>query len=410
MVFRFKNLGRWLRKSRIKEELGHWLRKSKNQENQESKEEKMKKLIAVTAILSVMFLGAGTSQALMGTPDAVPGKNILIPFFLVSMTGSGSDNTLITITDVTGAGLGTEVGDSQSLHLNLIDIDSNVRLNKAIKITKKDVYVTDALTLINEMSTLNKAALAIDLDGNGTNDHYAGYIFFENMITTSGIRNDFMAHVYQVSTSDGMVAGYMGVSLEDSAGGGTNSELIGAYTDTTLKLETVEALSANGLYAAKQILAGSSSVDNAAWLRLMPRYYLHDEDSTNLLIVWSDVYDHNGNGKFTESEDIALPGDLHVNFYDEAEHVYSSTITIDHELTFINVVDVLPAGLVGTDPYGAGWINITTPDLQSDGYDNNAPNRYMLGYSLQRAMMADGTTLDVIFEAHRDAGTGTVPE
>jgi hypothetical protein len=75
LVFRFKNLGHWLRKSGIKKELGHWLRKSRIK-NQGGKE--MKKFIAVAAILSVMFLGTGTSQALMGVPDAVPGPGSCI--------------------------------------------------------------------------------------------------------------------------------------------------------------------------------------------------------------------------------------------------------------------------------------------------------------------------------------------
>jgi hypothetical protein len=41
----------------------------------------MKKLIAVAAMLSVMFFGFGTSQALVGMPDAVPGTHLIQPFF-----------------------------------------------------------------------------------------------------------------------------------------------------------------------------------------------------------------------------------------------------------------------------------------------------------------------------------------
>jgi hypothetical protein len=371
----------------------------------------MKKFIAVAAILSVMFLGAGTSQALMSMPDAVPGKNILIPFFLVSMTDSGgSDNTLITITDVGGVGIGTEVGDAKTLHLNLMDINSVVRLDRPIKMTKYDVYVTDAKSLVSGMSTDNQAALEIDLDNNGINDHWAGYIFVENMVG-SAAGNDFMAHVYQVSVLDGLVAGYTGVSLEHMAGGSGHTNLIGAYTDTTLQLQDVEALSANGLYAAMQLLDGvlTADVSEAQSFRLIPRYYIHDTDSTNVLIIWTDEYDDNGDLDTKDAEDIALPGDLHINFYDEHEVCISSTITIDRELNFIHIVNVVPQGLLGTDPYAAGWIDIVTPDILGNGWGNpgdpaySGKNRYWLGYSLQRAMMADDTTLDVVFEAHRDA-------
>ena len=365
----------------------------------------MKKLIAVAAILSVMFLGAGTSQALMGVPDAVPGRDILVPFFLVSMPGEGSDNSLITVTDVTGVCIDPfDVVDP--LHLTLMDIDSNVVFDKWIDMTEFDVYVTDAKSIIlDEMSIAGRAALEIDLDGVGGVDHWAGYIHFEadDGMAVAPFLNNFIAHVYQVSVSDGMVAGYTGVSLEDAAGGAGDPVMLVGYGDLTLDFNDVEALSANALHGAKELLrTAAPAAVLADWFRLMPRYYLYDAASENYLIIWTDVFDGNADGDLDDATDIALPGDLHINFFDEEENVISSTITIDHELNFIDLKNVIPGG------YTAGWIDIQTPDLLGNGWNNGAHildgDRYLLGYSLQRARMADGTTLDVILEAHRDAG------
>lgn len=345
----------------------------------------MKKLIAVAAILSVMFLGAGTSQAVLGVPDAVPGEDILIPFFMVSMTGEGSDNSLITITDVNGAGA------VDCLHLRLYDVNSVEQYDEWIDMSQFDVYVTDALTLVNSMSVLGKAALEVDLDGDGTNDHWVGYIHFERNPLFAG--NDFIAHVYQVAVADGMVAGYTGVSLEDATA--VADTRLEAYSGFGLDFQGLEAFSAGGLLAAEQILTGAV-VAPAAQFRLLPRVYVYDNtvNSTNFLIIWTDV----------EPLLVPAPGALHVNFYDEDENAISSPINIPDELNFIDIKTIYPAVLTNVAPaaYIAGWIDISTPDLSVPpvGFRED---RLWLGYSLQRAAMADGTTLDVILEAHRDA-------
>ncbi len=358
----------------------------------------MKKLIAVTAILSVMFLGAGTSQAVLSVPDAVPGEDILIPFFIVSMPGHGNDNTLITITDVNGAAvLGFE------FHLRLYDVDSVERYNDWIHITDGDVYVTDALTLVNAMAPLAKAALEIDLDLDGINDHWVGYIHFENVGAGT---NDYISHVYQVSVADGMVAGYTGVSMEDATA--VVDARLEAYSGTGVGFLGLEAFSAGGLIAAEQLLTGAAFAA-ADWFRLLPRVYVADDtpNSTNILIIWTDV-------ELGAIPPVITPGLLHVDFWDEDEHALSSPINIPDELNFIDVKDIYPAGLTNLPPFAyiAGWIDIATPDYSvwpalGFGFEED---RLWLGYSLQRAAMADGTTLDVILEAHRQAGTVPPPQ
>ena len=353
----------------------------------------MKKLIAVAAILSVMFLGAGTSHALLGVPDAVPGEDILIPFFIVSMTGT--DNCLITITDVNG------FGAVDCLHLRLYDVNSVEVYNDEVTMTPFDVYVTDARDIIeNQMSPAGRIALEVDLDGDTVNDHWVGYMHFQNETVASA--NYFIAHVYQVDLAAGMVAGYTGVSLEDATA--VADACLEAYSGLGVDFVGLEAFSADALLEASAWLTtgltGGGAL-TAEWFRLMPRVYVADNtvNSTNLIIIWTDV-----------EPGISVVGPLHLNFFDEEENCTSSPFDIPDELSIIDVKDVFPLGLTNVPPaaYIAGWIDIVTPDLSlpPTGFDGE---RLWLGYSLQRAAMADGTTLDVILEAHRDAGTGVSP-
>ena len=364
----------------------------------------MKKLIAVAAILSVMFLGAGTSHALLGVPDAVPGRDVLVPFFLVSMPGHGSDNSLITITNVNNF----NYTGTASVHLYVLDSDSNVRFDKDIELTKWDVWGEDGLTIINQMAAGppgGRAALEVDLDGDGTNDHWAGYLYIDNPIidaVTGTGYNDFIVHAYQISVVDGIVAGYLPPALENYDAVIPMNARLGGYisADSPFNMADVEGLSADALWEAKceQIAAAVGTVDG---FRLMPRFYIHDADSTNLLIVWTDE-------ELTLVPQLILPGKLHVMFYNEEELPLSSDIYIDRELNLIDLGPALPAGLHVDYPFG-GWIDIATPDLLGLKFD---ARRNWLGYSLQRAIDLTGVagTLDVIFEAHRDAaGTTTGP-
>ena len=60
----------------------------------------MKKILIALSVLAAMALGTVPAQALIGTPDAVPGTRILVPFFIVSKSGYGDEDTLVSITEV----------------------------------------------------------------------------------------------------------------------------------------------------------------------------------------------------------------------------------------------------------------------------------------------------------------------
>ena len=372
----------------------------------------MKKFIAVTTMLSIMFFGFGTSQALIGMPDDVPGTDILIPWFYVSMPGEGNENTLITVTDVKAPNW---PGDT-ILHCVVHDIDSNPLANWDVVLTPFDVYVTDGLTILNTMAPGVKAQLGIDTTGNLINDHWAGYILIEEVTWDPfppGQRvNHLISHVYQVWLTAGMAAGINGVSYEHWDGVYVDPRQAGAIFPFPPRLFPDEAFSANALLIGKCLLTGQPiPVPDATFFRLMPRYFILDDVGVNLLMIWTETF-------YTR---IPPPGVVHCNFYDEDENVLSSNITLDHELNILKIRDIIPAGLFpGVYPWG-GWIDIRTPDLVFDtpgdgiGYDgdlnvngiDDGAERQWLGYSWQRAIGPAMEAWEVIHPVHRE--TQNVP-
>jgi hypothetical protein len=347
-----------------------------------------------------MFLGAGTSQALMGVPDAVPGRDVLVPFFIVSMDGFGNENALIILTEV--GGLDAVTADDTDVHLTVWNRDSVHVHNEAIEYTAKDVWFTDGLTLINKMSPQARATCEVDLDGNEVNDHYIGYVYFDNPRKA----NNLIAHAYQVDVGEGIVAGYLPSTLETFQEG-HNPMVQGYYSiDNILQdfnLEDVEAFNANALWAAKCFELGLEPVGSATNLMLYPRFYLHDEFATNFLVVWTD---EEAEDTVDGNPEIPLPGSVTINFYNEEEKVQSAPVIIDHELNIIDITDIVPDGLYQLPeidwPHG-GWIDL---DILGSAFN---PQRYILAHIIQRCVLDATTTLDVIFEAHRDAaGTSTI--
>jgi hypothetical protein len=332
----------------------------------------MKKFIAVAAMLSVMFFGFGD----------VPGTDILAPWIYVSMPGFGGENTLITITEVKGV--------PTNLFLWLQDIDSVTVFNTGTKLTPFDVYVTDGLTLINAMSPLAAAALEIDTDGDGVNDHWAGYIYYFNITT---VIDNLISNVYQVWLSGGMAASLNGVSWEfDTAF--TPARQIGIFGD--------EAFSANALWEGKNLLEFAATAPfDANFFRLMARYFILDPVGQSLLMIWTEA---NLTG-------IPVPGLIHCVFFDESEFALSGNIPLKHELNIINVRTVLPVGLFAGYPWG-GWIDITTPDMWGNGWFTDVnfngildgAERQWLGYSWQRAInpIDPSVAWEVIHPMHRE--------
>ena len=386
----------------------------------------MKKFIAVTAMLSVMFFGAGTSQALVGMPDAVPGTHLIQPFFLVPIPGtSGTDNTLMTLTEVGGfGGVNYDPATWGKLHWTIYDRHSEKVADGKVPYTKYDVVVLNAQELVLDYcSSDGLTALEVDLDEDGVNEYYMGYIVYENSI--EGMDN-FIGHMYVVDIPTGRASGAIIPAREyapRSDGDPLDSESywpmqnasliskwITPYTRPFPTFTDYEVFTAAALAYSKdrEHSAEDADFELPTWFRLLPRYYLKDGTGETFFFIWTS-----GNwGKFFD-DGMHDPDTYNVelNMYDEDETCNSGYINIPYELNFINVRNALPASWLGVAL--GGWFDIRwdieclhTWDPDSDfpwGYDAIPLAAEWLGYSYQYAFDG-GSALNwnALFPMHRD--------
>jgi hypothetical protein len=339
----------------------------------------MKKFFIAISLVAMLGLVAVPANALHGTNDAVPGTDILTQWFYVSMPGFGQENTLITITEVKGF--------PTALAAFVQDRNSITQFDFEAALTPFDVLSVSALAIINSMSPLAQAALEVDMDGDGVNDHWVGYIWWINLAV---FNNNLISNNYQVWLSGGMAAGFNGVSYEfDPVVDGRQRDLI--WGD--------EAMSANALLIGKRLLGGIAPGADATFFTLMARYFVLDAIGQSLFIIWNEAL----------LSGIPTPGLIHCVFFDEFENGVSSNIPLTRELNIISVRAILPLGLFAGYPW-AGWVDITTPDIWGNGWltDLNlngiwdGAERQWLGYSWQRAYGPAAEAWEVIHEMHRE--------
>jgi hypothetical protein len=336
--------------------------------------ETMKKIFLACCVLTAILATALPTQALIGMEDDVPGYDVLVPFFFVSMPGHGHDNTLIVITEVCRSPV--------DFLYRIYDAGSEIQGNGAMGTTQCGVMATDALTLVNQMSPAGRQALSIDMDGDGIRDHYCGYIVWQNADVLTP-ENQVIAMIYQVNLPDGMAAGAnIPVREFDESGLIADIRLIDPLRGT-------EYFSANSLYRSEQYIAQEAVIDNAEYLRLMPRYFIQDESGRTYWFIW-----------------ISQPGSwLHVNWFDEAENSLSGSICLSFELNIVDVEASLPAGLHPGYPK-AGWANVAVPGMGGFGFNGDCE---WVAYSLQMAGGPAQRAYAVLTRVHKEAGEGTPP-
>jgi len=334
----------------------------------------MKKILMGCWVAIVLMAAALPAQALIGIEDDVPGYDVLIPFFFASMPGHGHDNTLIVITEVCRSPV--------NFLYRICDATSEVQGNGAMGTTQCGVIATDALTLINQMSSAGREALAIDMDGDGVRDHYCGYMVLQNADVLTP-ENQVTAMIYQVDLPSGLAAAANVPAREvDESGLIVDARLIDPVRRS-------ELFSANALYRAEQYIAQDATIDDAQYWRLMPRYFLQDQTGKTYWFIWT-----------------SQPGSwLHANWFDEAENSFSASIPLLFELNIVDVFLNLPAGLHTAYPK-AGWANIVGSDMGGFGFNGN---REWVAYSLQIAGGPAQRAYSILTHVHKEAGEGTPP-
>ncbi len=377
----------------------------------------MKKVFIALSILAALFV-ATPSMALVGTPDAVPGTNILQPFFLVSF--DGTLNTLVTITEVEGF--------SGSVHWTIRDKKSIHRANGNTGYTPYDVVSVSISALLTNVSPDGLAALEVDLDLDGDNDHYMGYVEYDNSNPTA---DNLIGHQYVINLANGLASGVV-LPAREYAPVGVNGPhaLVGWHVEQNSFLGTewlppigqlpypeftdYEAFTAFSYATSKAREQGYNPHADMdfpipAYFRLLPRYFLLNDSAETFFFIWSSGNwgEWEQNGLFEPDTNLVV-----VNIYDEEENGLSGQINLPYELNFVNVRRILPAawGNVG------GWIDVrwSFDTKQAPVADADYPWYYSavplasewLGYSYQYAA-SDTAALNwgALFEMHRDVGT-----
>lgn len=334
----------------------------------------MRKLVFGYSVLIALAAAVLPAQALIGIEDDVPGYDVLVPFFFVSIPGQGHDNTLIVITEVCRSHV--------NLKYTLFNAASASLGNGSLGATRCGVISTDALSLINQMSPAGREALAVDLDCDGIRDHYCGYMVLNNSDRNTP-ENQLVGMIYQVNLLAGMAAGANIPAREfDESGLIADPRLIDPTRGT-------EYFSANALYAAEQYIAQEAVINDADYSRWMPRYFIQDENGQTYWFIW-----------------VSEPGSsVHLNWYNEDEDVYSANISLSAELNVIDVEGYMPGGLHATYPKG-GWADIALPDFIGDGFNGD---RESVAYSFQMSHGPAQRAYSVLTRVHKEAGQGTPP-
>jgi hypothetical protein len=326
----------------------------------------MKKLFLALSVVALVAFMAGPSSALVGMPDDVPGTDVILPFFLVSMPNTGKgDNTLVVLTEVSGTGgeIHWTVWDKTSVHI----------INDDIPYTKWDVVPISVYAILADLPDEVAKKLEVDVDGDGVNDHWMGYMTFDNSVRAA---DNFIAHMYQVDLANGQTAGTTIPAREhapqatDNAWGCVTGQykaaqntffgtewipMLGwtAFPDfTDYEVFTAFALRESENREAWRCVDWGANPEDSfqvpAWFRLLPRFYLHEPAvSQNLIFIWTS-----GNWGYWEAP---LPKVIYA--CDEKENCISTQIDIPYELNVINIKTVIPkswrAARIG------GWLDIT---------------------------------------------------
>ena len=355
----------------------------------------MKKIFIALSVVAVLAFMVAPSSALVGIDDAVPGTDILQPFFIVSIPGVGTQDTLIVIQEIGSLGgpLSTPTG---AVHWTIYDRRSIHRGDYTFRYSHFDVLPYSILWMLQTyVSSTNLAALEVDLDEDGVNDHYVGYIYWDNNNDTA---DNLVAYQYQIDLINGMAAG-VAVPAKEYAPTSMGYDVRQQDDQVAPIGDGYESFSPNAL-AVSDWREYLNTVPPAAWdvgwFSIYERFFLLNDSAVSWMIIWTTK------APFV-APNINLPGALDVIVYNEDEVGVSVTIPFLYELNIINVAGYLPGSWVA--PVG-GWFDIMIPDINGATSWAGWQDEEFLAYSYQTASSPTASiNWGALFTAHRESGT-----
>ena len=357
----------------------------------------MKKFFIVLSALAALMLCVVPAQALVGSPDDVPGSDAVVPFICDRSLTSGL-NTLIVFQDVrrgwrTAVTSPTTAGNV--FHYTVNTVESVTVHDANLTGTPGSVISTDAFTILAGASSAARTALQVTID---SAEYYAGYIYFNNSQTATTVTTNYNCAIGQfffVNLAAGKAASvnipmkeYALNSLttngaRDIANNVYLNEMVGDAGGTSDD-SNAELFSANAALAAMNLQAGDANPTNATTFFLFPRIFVADATAANWWIFWSSA------------NDLPTATTIHVNIYNENETAISSNIPLDSELEIVDTKTYLPSGLWTAYPY-SGFVDLnwatSTAALQAQEF---------LGWSYLQATGTASESWTVLFPMGRD--------
>jgi hypothetical protein len=324
----------------------------------------MKKFFIVLSALAALMLCVVPAQALVGSPDDVPGCDAVVPFICDRSLTSGL-NTLITFQDVR-AGFnpsGTRTTYAGVYHYTVNTVASVTVHDANLTGSPRAVINTNAMEILTAASVAAKAALEVTIAGA---DYYAGYIHFKNLMadytTATPNVNSVVGQFFFVHLAAGKAAAanipmkeYADVGGTDYTGSAdiVNANMLDALvanpggnrTLDTVNDANTELFSAQALQAAIDLQAGSTAASAPTTFYIFPRVFVADADASNWWLFWSSA------------NDLPTATTIHVNIYNENEFAISSNIPLDDELEIVDTETYLPSGLWTAYPY-SGYVDL----------------------------------------------------
>jgi hypothetical protein len=350
----------------------------------------MKKFFIALSVLAALMLSVVPSQALVGSPDVVPGQDAVVPFICDRTLTSGL-NTLITFQDVRGGWPAAAAVTPRVFHYTVNTVESVTVHNANLTGTARAVVKTDAFTILTAASAAARTALEVTIAGA---DYYAGYIYFDADNNAAGANwNSTVGQFFFVNLAAGMAAS-ANIPMKEYAlnGAVTNGAAAingalytgqmvqgGAGDDANMELFSPAAMS-----AAISLQAGAVAPAAPVTFFMFPRVFVADAAAANWWLFWSSA------------NDLPTATTIHVDVYNEDEVTISTNFPLDSEFEIVDTVTYLPAGLWTAYPY-SGYVDLNwttnTAALQAQEF---------LGWSYIQATGTAAESWTVLTEMGRD--------